>query len=226
MQVLRRRLGMVRNFYQVRLMGSVEEKRRIRREMRERRRSLGPGAQRMHAWQLKGAIQYRSWFRDSRRLGCYWATDGEISLEPLIALGRRLGKRIFLPVVGDCGAMQFREYCSGDPLRRNRMGILEPLERARAISAADLDVVFVPLVAFTPGGHRLGMGGGYYDRLFSRRLKRAGLTRGTRIYKRGTTLVGVAHDCQMLNTLPVDDWDVPMHMIVTESGTIRPAQSD
>ena len=202
------------------MSGNAEEKRRIRGAMRELRRSIDPDAQAAHARQLKVAIQHQSWFRISRRLGCYWAADGEISLEPLIALSWKLGKRVYLPAVGEAGWMQFREYCPGTTLRRGRLGILEPPLQASVISADELDVVLVPLVAFSPDGGRLGMGGGYYDRLFSRGRQAPG--QALRNDSQRPRLVGVAHNCQMLESLPVDDWDVPMQMIVTESGPIRP----
>ncbi len=60
--------------------------------------------------------------------------------------------------------MQFIE--ARGPMRRNRLGILEPVF-IRRMAARNLDLVFVPLVGFDVTGMRLGMGAGYYDRAFA-----------------------------------------------------------
>ncbi len=76
------------------------------------------------------------------------------------------------------------------------------------LKRAHLDVCFLPLLGFDALGHRLGMGGGFYDRYFEHNSE--------------TLLIGVAHDCQQVDSLPVDDWDVKLHAIVTESQIITP----
>ncbi len=75
---------------------------------------------------------------------------------------------------------------------------------------SQLDIIFTPLVAFDATGQRLGMGGGFYDRtLQDWEIAYA--------QQRGPYPIGLAHDCQRVDVLPVQDWDVPLPEIITPS---------
>lgn len=79
---------------------------------------------------------------------------------------------------------------------------------APAVPAPPPDLIVVPGVAFDRHGYRLGMGGGYYDRLFAR----PEYTRSTRI--------GLAFGFQLVDFLPGEDWDLPIHALSTERGLL------
>lgn len=81
-------------------------------------------------------------------------------------------------------------------------------ENIFAVPAPPPDLIVVPGVAFDLRGHRLGMGGGYYDRLFAR----PEYAKSTRI--------GLAFDFQLVNFLPGEDWDLPIHALSTERGLL------
>jgi len=105
--------------------------------------------------------------------------------------------------------MRFHCFRRGQQLRTGRYGIAEPAPSSPVAAVSELDLVLTPLVAFSSNGERLGMGGGYYDRAFASR-------RGSR-----PVLLGVAHDCQLVETLPTNSWDVRLHGIVTERRFLR-----
>jgi len=93
-------------------------------------------------------------------------------------------------------------------LEPGRWGIPEPkTERLRQVDAAAIDFVIVPGVAFDEQGHRLGYGGGYYDRFF------AGL-------REGVPLVALTFDLQVVPEVPVDPWDRRVDLILTEERVI------
>ncbi len=99
----------------------------------------------------------------------------------------------------------------------NRFGIPEPQARhgahpARRLPAWALDLILLPLVGFDDDGQRMGMGGGFYDRTlaFTRRP-------GPRPH-----LIGLAHECQRVESLPVAPWDVPLDAIVSDARVVRP----
>ncbi len=75
-----------------------------------------------------------------------------------------------------------------------------------ALSAPDL--VLVPGLAFTPRGLRLGMGGGYYDRLAADSVMR------------DAPRIGFAYAAQIVESLPAGPWDMPMHALCTEKGLL------
>ena len=74
-----------------------------------------------------------------------------------------------------------------------------------------LDLVLLPLVAFDANGNRMGMGGGYYDRTFSFK------SRGQSIP--GPKLIGLAHELQRVDRLPVENWDIPLAGIISDQAS-------
>mgnify|MGYP002780717751 CR=1 FL=1 len=78
------------------------------------------------------------------------------------------------------------------------LGLLQPSADAAEILP---DVVFVPLLGFTAEGGRLGQGGGHYDRWLAAHP--------------GTQAIGLAWDCQLLGSLPLEAHDRPLSAVVT-----------
>ena len=124
--------------------------------------------------------------------------DPRALMSALAALGHPLA----LPCVGAARtALVFRTWKMGDALAPNAYGIAEPLPDAREVAP---NVVLVPLLAFDAQGHRLGYGGGYYDRTFE------SLPDARRI--------GVAYAGQELPNVPREPHDHRLDLIVTENG--------
>lgn len=147
----------------------------------------------------------------AKKIAVYMARDGELDLTPLISLLQRAGKLIYLPVLHPYQRkLWFARYSSSKQLHLNRFSIPEPnINQHDKRTARFLDVVLVPLVAFDANCHRLGMGGGFYDKTFAYQLIR-------RTWRR-PHLIGIAHECQRVEMLPIRNWDVPMTMIITEA---------
>ena len=74
-------------------------------------------------------------------------------------------------------------------------------------------MIVAPLVAFDVHGHRLGMGGGFYDRTLAFLARRS---RGRRPH-----FIALAFEMQKIAELPSDAWDVRLDAVVTESATYR-----
>jgi len=140
----------------------------------------------------------------------YHGLPREVCLE---SLGQRLsasGKRLYLPRVEGPGSdgvrqMTFRAWYPGGPLESAGLGTQQPLADAAIGTARDIDVVLTPGRAFDLKGGRLGRGAAYYDRALA--------TLGDQI-----TRVGVCFDFQLLEAIPVEPWDIPMGIIITELG--------
>ena len=189
------------------------DKRRIRREVRQQRRALPQRAIRDRSRAVCRSLARTGTFLRAERVALYLAADGE--LDPRCLLDRALaqGKRCYLPVINTRlgGRLFFAPYTPATPLRPNRFGIPEPaVPRRYWVMPLELDVVLCPLVAFTPDGGRLGMGGGYYDRTLARR-RHAGRWRRPKVF-------GLALELQKRATLPADPWDVPLDGVATEQG--------
>ena len=107
--------------------------------------------------------------------------------------------------------MRFVRYRTDSVMRVNRYGIAEPDPRhAEVIPVRRLDLILLPLVAFDERGWRLGSGAGYYDRALHH------LRTGRRW--RRPKLIGVGYECQRVDRLQPDAWDVPLDGMLTERG--------
>lgn len=116
------------------------------------------------------------------------------------------GKHIVIPVcVPETKKMiASRVIDFENDLQEGSWGLLEPKkETLRPISSSQIDLIIVPGLAFTKAGHRLGYGGGYYDRFLS------SLTRNV-------PSIALAYELQLVDHLPVENFDIPMDYILTE----------
>ncbi len=196
------------------LSGSAPPARRgeLRTQLRQRRRALF-AAERMAAAQaLADRLRELPALRTRGYVAGYWATDGELPLHALLAPAPEFV--YCLPCLAPGKTLRFAPWRSGDALVQNRYGIPEPdLSPASQLPPEALSVVLVPLTAFDREGHRLGSGGGWYDRSFAFLRERA----------RPATplLIGIGYGFQEIDALPAEDWDVPLDLVVTERETIR-----
>lgn len=147
------------------------------------------------------------------RVAGYWSVDGEIALHAW-QLALPPGVVYCLPVLHADQRLRFAPWRPGAPLTSNAHGIPEPdVEAGELLEPDAMDLVVAPLVAFDPRGHRLGMGGGWYDRSFAFRQQRSA----------PPFLVGVGFSAQGVEALHADSWDIDMDAICTEDRTIVPA---
>jgi 5-formyltetrahydrofolate cyclo-ligase len=125
--------------------------------------------------------------------------------EPDIEILNTGSRRVCYPRVN---GRELDLYYVTDPqsMDSSRWNIREPSADVRnAADHRDIDLIFVPGIAFSRGGGRLGRGAGFYDRLLVRE--------GWRARK-----IGVCFDCQMADELPVEAHDHELDCVVTESG--------
>jgi len=196
------------------------DKGELRRRMRRARKALAPVDQERAAGALERQLARLPAFRHSRRVALYFPSDGEIDASGVIDRPWGAGKSYYLPVLtGGLGSpLRFAPVTGDTRFVLNRFRIPEPDVAARALlSAAHLDLVLMPLVAFDARGHRLGMGGGYYDRALA-------FLRARRRW-RHPRLIGVAYDFQLVDRLPAEPWDVMLDGVITDRAWHR-AHSD
>lgn len=147
--------------------------------------------------------------RNAQRVSLFFSMDGEIDTRPTIDALWQAGVEVYLPVIHPFNHQQmlFIRYQPDTPLIRSRLGILEPqLDCRQVCPPTQLDILFTPLVAFDQQGHRLGMGGGYYDRTLAHHYRER---------RSRPQVIGLAHNCQQTQTVPIDPWDIPLAEIIT-----------
>lgn len=189
------------------------EKVRLRREIRAERLALPAAKARAAACRAVHRLWSLPILTRARSLALYLPTGGELDCTPLAVQAWRRGRTVFLPVITGA-TLRFAPFGADSELRPNRFGILEPVTRVRDWrSARQLDVIIAPLVAFDMRGHRLGMGGGYYDRTLAFLMRRS--------CARRPHFVALAFEMQKIATLPAGAWDVHLDAVVTEATTYR-----
>ncbi|PLK58749.1 5-formyltetrahydrofolate cyclo-ligase [Candidatus Palibaumannia cicadellinicola] len=148
--------------------------------------------------------------READKLALFISFDGEINSRPFIKILWKIGKQVYLPVLHPftTGHLLFCQYTPTTSLVVNRFNLYEPrLDITTLLSLEELDILFIPLVAFDIYGNRLGMGGGFYDRTLQ-------LWRQRKCF----FPIGLAHDCQYQSQLlPIKKWDVRLPEIITPS---------
>lgn len=182
-----------------------DDRRRLRRRLRDARRSVR-GVTRQHAERLIAErIGAHPWFAHANRVLVYRAFDGEVALDAVVRHALAAGKQVLWAKPRPAAPLRFviarrwRTSASGCPIPE---GPVAPF-------AAD-DLMLVPGVGFTPHGHRLGMGGGHYDRTLASRQVRT---------------LGVAFACQLVDQLPQSRWDRPVAAVITELSVGAPLDS-
>lgn len=139
---------------------------------------------------------------DGATIGLYHAHSAEA---PTLAYARWFhenGYRVALPrFAGRSAAMTFRAWpdpYDADTLETGPFGMAQPPAEA---AVATPQVLFVPLVAFTAEGVRLGQGGGHYDRWLDAHPD--------------TVAIGLGWDAQLADSLPSEPHDRPLAMVIT-----------
>lgn len=135
----------------------------------------------------------------------FWPIRSEMDIRPLMFALRAKGARLCLPAIIDRETIEFRELLRDSPMIDMGFGTVGPGPEAEVLQP---ELMLVPLAAFDGRGHRVGYGGGYYDRAIER-LKADG---------RELRLIGIAFDCQKVERVPDEAHDQPLDAILTESG--------
>lgn len=186
----------------------LQRKRHLRRLMRQTRRKLSRREQQQAANILSRKLSQNPSFKFATRIALYLANDGEVNTQLAIQQAWQRGQTIYLPTLHPIrkGFLWFVEYRPNSPMRTNRFGITEPdPKHNKRIAPRFLQVVGLPLVAFDSQGNRLGMGGGFYDRSFEF-CRQAGTK---------PKLFGLAHQCQQVEALPLESWDIQLEDIIS-----------
>ena len=139
-------------------------------------------------------------------VGGYYPVNFEVDDLELLKKFKKKGFSIALPVIKENFQMNFYKWSFSDPLKINKYGIPEPKNK----NIVWPDILLVPLVAFDKNLNRLGYGGGYYDRLIEKLLK-----------KKNITTIGLALSVQEIDKVPINRYDQKLNYIITNKNIIK-----
>ena len=176
------------------------EKSRARLQAKQKRLTAHHPARAIDLLAHYPALEFRG-----MTIGGIWPLPGEIDTRPLQNNLAAMGEKLSLPCTPKKGhPLTFRHWTSGDKLKAGPYQTREPYPDQPVIFP---DLVFVPLLAFTSRGERLGYGGGFYDRTLQSLAER-----------QEVFACGIAYNAQEAVTLPTDKYDVRLDAILTETG--------
>jgi len=187
----------------------------LRQHVRQLRNALTQTQQESAADHLLTQVKQLKAFNTAHSIALYLAADGEIGTQAIIEHCWDLGKKVYLPVLDPNlhNQLLFVHYHSDTVMTHNKYAIAEPATPYQSvISATELNLVLLPLVAFDDTGARMGMGGGYYDRSFAF-INEDNTGHAPQLY-------GLAHNLQQVSQLQIESWDIPLEGIVTDQQMI------
>lgn len=192
-------------------------KRMLRRDLLLVRKELTPDDVRRTTDALAGRALDLAELARARTVAAYVSVGSEPGTRALLDALRARGVRVLLPVLLPDNDLDWGAYEGDASLARvrhggGRMALLEPVgERLGTEAVTTADVVLLPGLAVDARGMRLGRGGGSYDRVLAR-LERAGAD---------PALVVLLYDSEVVDRVPEEPHDRPVHAVVTPSGVRR-----
>ncbi|MBK4765372.1 MAG: 5-formyltetrahydrofolate cyclo-ligase [Pantoea sp. Brub] len=184
------------------------QRKKIRHNMSKLRRLITAKQQQFAAIQITKYILDKIELSNVKNIALFLSIDGEIDTYPLINQLWNKQKNIYVPALHPLipNNLIFIKYEKNTHLVKNKLKFLEPkINHTKIIILKNIDIMLVPLVAFNDKGYRLGMGGGFYDRIIKN-------------WKQDKFLpIGLAYDFQLTNSFPIANWDIPLPKILTPS---------
>lgn len=174
------------------------DKKTLRAEIRARKRAMSPEEIEMRSCALAELFYASAAYQNARTIYGYLPYNQEVRTVPMLERALRDGKRVAVP------------KCYGDEMRFIYMEDLSLVEKGYAnipepiadapIADDKTALVLMPGLAFDPAGHRIGYGGGFYDRFLAREPNHPTLA--------------LCYEFQMRPQLETEQFDIPVDTVL------------
>ena len=172
------------------------DKTALRKEIREKKRAMTPEQIEKASYALAQQFFATSYYREAKTLYGYLPYNQEVRTEPILLQALKDGKKVAVPkVYGDTMRFIYLEDLNG--IEKGYAGIPEPVAD-EPVAADETALVLMPGLAFDKEGHRIGYGGGFYDKFLSA--------------EPGHPTVALCYDFQMRPNLETEEFDVPVDL--------------
>lgn len=180
------------------------DKNALRRSIAAKIKALSSEERLLESQKVMATVENLPEFQAAHTVMCYHSMPNEVCTHDAIARWSK-NKTIVLPrVIGD--DLMLLEY-SPEKLETGKYGIFEPSLDCRQVDLDEIDLIIVPGVGFDAECNRMGHGKGYYDRLLSEKGR--------------IKLIGVAFECQIVDSVPHCSHDIGMDKVITASNIYR-----
>ena len=185
-----------------------QRKRQLRAAIREQLGTLSMPTMKQWSHQITERIINLDEYTQAETIMVYLSLATEFRTDELITHALAVGKTICAPNVDwDSGKMTAAPLETINSYYLDSKGLKQPASKEK-ISPKDIDLILVPGLAFDRRGHRLGRGGGYYDRFLPLVVGKI-------------CTLSAAYEFQVVEEVPAGPKDQPVDLIVTPGELIR-----
>ncbi|WP_329385293.1 5-formyltetrahydrofolate cyclo-ligase [Anaerofustis butyriciformans] len=141
--------------------------------------------------------------KNSKNIMCFVSFKNEVDTHKFIKYMLKNNKNIYIPIIDSKNKiMNISKLKSFDELEKGFYGILEPKkEFIRITNPNILDIVITPGIVFAKDNYRIGYGGGFYDKFFANKKLKA-------------KKIGLCFSEQIIESIPIDKYDIPVDYII------------
>lgn len=184
------------------------DKKTIREEMLSKRKKLTEEEVRRYSETIIQELAESSFYKECRNLCIYQAFRNEVSCDTIMPLALSDGKRVYTPITDKIGtSIAFYQITEYTKWQQGTYGIMEPVITPDDQPLQESALILMPGLAFDKYKHRLGYGGGYYDRYLAKHQE--------------NVTAALCYSFQITNVeLPYEEHDILPDYIVTEKGII------
>jgi 5-formyltetrahydrofolate cyclo-ligase len=184
-----------------------EDKDRVRKILRGKKEAMVPEERLEKSHRI--CRHLTKIIRDGETVMVFTSKEKEVNTRPLILALFRKGNPVVVPIiVKEDFSLRLSYLRDFSVLVPSTFGVPEPIGSEIPAAAEDIGTIILPMLGFDRTGGRIGYGAGYYDRFLSK--------------NQNLRKIGIAFACQEVESLPVDENDIRMDVIISENGIVYP----
>jgi len=181
------------------------DKNSVRGSVAAERSSLSDAEVEQKSLKISNNLETLDIYKLSRRIALYFPIQKEVRTQYIFDQAVNCEKEVYFPRVNE-SSLDFYRVNNLEQLIPGKFGVFEPDPNLPKVNIQNINLFILPGLAFDRSGNRIGFGKGFYDRA---------LVNVPQIKK-----VGLAYDFQLLDSVPVDEYDRKVGMVITEEGIV------
>ncbi len=157
--------------------------------------------------QIQNHLFETDFWKNAQLVGVTLSVGDEWDTRAIVARAFAEGKGVAIPkTFPETKELGFYQITDMDQTVKGPFNLEEPdIEKTKLVDKKQMDLMIVPGLVFTKSGYRIGFGGGYYDRFLKNYIH---------------PTVSLLHTNQIVDTFPIEPFDIPVNYLVTEEGLI------